>query len=76
MTYTITSTGEEVTFPASGVRRSDMLLYAIGYDGYYWSSSVANATAAYNLGFNYKDVHSARPDPRAWERSVRCYVQN
>jgi hypothetical protein len=76
LTYT-TTTGEEVTFPASGDRgSSNGALYSVGSDGFYWSGSVPAGSDAFNLFFTNKNVYPAGIEGgRAFGRSVRC-VQN
>jgi hypothetical protein len=73
MTYT-TTTGETVTFPASGYRSSgDGMLHVAGdYGGFYWSSSVYDAENAFDLDFDGSRVYPVYNDHRAYGQSVRC----
>jgi hypothetical protein len=72
MTYTY-DTYETATFPASGCRvSSNGSLFGIGNNGFYWSSSVNDASHAYGLGFISYEVNPADGDNRAYGASVRC----
>jgi hypothetical protein len=73
MTYSL-ATGETVTFPASGYRNdfSNGPLLGVSIFGYYWSSSVFNASDAYRLGLYNTSVNPAESDGRAYGQSVRC----
>jgi hypothetical protein len=71
ITYFNNATHEGVIFPAAGLRLGGSL-YDVGVVGYYWSSSVFDATSAYYLYFN---LDSVSPDdniyrPRGFP--VRC----
>jgi uncharacterized protein (TIGR02145 family) len=72
-----TASYEGVTFPASGYRFSDYggALYLVGGYGYYWSSSVSDASSAYLLNFNSRDVYPAINDTHAFGLSVRCVLK-
>jgi uncharacterized protein (TIGR02145 family) len=72
LTYT-TTTSEEVTFPASGYRNVGYgALTNVGYYGYYWSSSVYDASYAYYLYFYSSRVYPGSYGDRAFGQSVRC----
>jgi hypothetical protein len=70
MTYTL-ATNEEVIFPAAGYRYGGQLL-GVGYYGYYWSSSVYDASDAYNLYFLSGGVGPDGGDGRTNGFPVRC----
>jgi uncharacterized protein (TIGR02145 family) len=62
-----------VFFPASGYRSYDNgALFGVGYNGFYWSSSVDDDSYTSSLSFDSYGVYPALGPNRAWGHSVRC----
>ena len=72
---TYTYNGSGTSFPASGYRYTDGMLYGVGQGGCYWSSSVGSATNGFYLRFYSSFVVPARSNNRQNAFAVRC-VQN
>jgi hypothetical protein len=70
LTYTL-ATNEKVIFPAAGGRGGGQL-YNVGSYGYYWSSSVSDASYAYCLYFFSGSVSPGSSDSRTYGFPVRC----
>ena len=58
--------------PAPGNRgRGAGTLYAVGYNGYSWSSSFTG-TGTYRLAFNYGGIYPNSSSNRAYGFQLRC----
>lgn len=69
-TYTVS--GASNSFPVSGYRSVEGLLYNVGQGGNYWSSSVNSATNGYSLNFSTNNVFPANSYSRLYGFTVRC----
>lgn len=59
-----------IFLPATGYRFGT-LVYNVGVNGYYWSSSFINATYAYGVYFNDSNLNSKDGSNRTYGRGVR-----